>query len=778
MTLSTELESRLARFVEHHVLHGARLPVEELCADRLDLAAPLQGLVERYLALTSSLDGNPEVGVDSAPSGAASLPKFDGFETIERIGSGGMGEVFKLRDLRLNRIVAAKVVRGGLGSAPLRSMEGFLREARALALFSDRRIVQIHEFRPEAKPPVIVMEFVDGFELGRMGPSLEFAQRARILLEVCEAVHHAHGLGIQHRDLKPSNIMLDAQLSPRILDFGLSAGDSQRGHLLGTLPYVSPEQLDPARPIDARTDVYALGVILYELLCGRPPYSGDDPSIALQIQAGTPRLPIEVETRVPEPLQAIALTAMEADPSSRYQSAADMGADLRRFLDGRAVLARPSVYATTLGARVRPHVQEIKEWLQLRLVYPHEAERLESAYRALDAREDDWIVESRSLSYTQIALYLGAFLIVCGSLFYFAAARWYGNVDGVARPFVVLALPFIGLNAAAHLLYRRGHKAVAVAFHLAAVVLLPLFLLVLFHEANLMVAAANTPGQLFQSGAVSNRQLQLTTLLACAWCGWLALRTATAALSTVFAVLAFFLSAAVIADSGLRQRLDEGRLDLVALRFLPFVAGYSLMGIAAERTGRPWFSRPQYLGGAVLLVLVLELLALDGRALQHLGLTLGALQPHDVGDPHLLDTVAAMTINGALFYAVGSALTRRGSEDARPAAGLLFAITPFALLHPLGYLVRTAEYSLRVDWLYAVCAGIIVLLSQRRQRRSFYYAGMLNLGLALFYITLHRHWFERPGWAVAVIATGLAALAAGFALDRRARRTVTFIRSR
>ena len=88
------------------------------------------------------------------------------------------------------------------------------------------------------------MECVDGFELGRIGPSLEFAQRARIMVEVCEAVHHAHTLGLQHRDLKPSNIMLDAQLVPRILDFGLSAGDPSRGHFVGTVPYVAPEQLD------------------------------------------------------------------------------------------------------------------------------------------------------------------------------------------------------------------------------------------------------------------------------------------------------------------------------------------------------------------------------------------------------------------------------------------------------------------------------------------------------------------------------------------------------
>ena len=118
------------------------------------------------------------------------------------------------------------------------------------------------------------MEYVDGFELGRLAPSLEFQQRARIMKEVCEAVHHAHDVGVQHRDLKPSNIMLDAELRPKILDFGLSSGDPARGHFRGTPRYLAPEQLDASQPIDARTDVYALGAVLYELLTGVPPVGG------------------------------------------------------------------------------------------------------------------------------------------------------------------------------------------------------------------------------------------------------------------------------------------------------------------------------------------------------------------------------------------------------------------------------------------------------------------------------------------------------------------------
>jgi hypothetical protein len=764
--LDEALEERLARFVEHHVLHGERLPLESLCTDRPELVVPLRALVEQYLSLTTSLSGgSSDATVAGSALPAAALPAFEGFQTIERLGGGGMGEVYKLKDLTLDRIVAGKIVRP---DRLLTGVAGFLQEAKAMALFSDRRIVRIFEFR-DGNPALIVMEHVEGFELGRIGPSLEFVQRARVLADVCDAVHHAHGLGIQHRDLKPSNIMVDAALLPRILDFGLSAGDPRKGHLKGTVRYIAPEQLDPSQPIDARTDVYALGVILYELLAGRPPYEGgSDQEIVNAIRDGHPRLPIEIDPRIPEPLQAIALKAMEREPGLRYQTAQDMALDLRRFVAGRPVLARPSVYASTLGSRTAAHLHHITEWLQLRLIHPHEAERLRRAYATLEARDEDWIVESRALSYTQIALYLGAFLLVCGSLFYFVANRWYDAVQGIARPLAVLGLPFIGLNLAARHLYRRDHKVVAIAFYLAAVGMLPLLLMILFDETGFLVAPRGAPNQLFPDG-VSNHQLQITTLVACFWCGVLALSTRTLALSTVFAMLAFVFGISVAADFGLRSWIVQERWDLLALHLSPLVAMYVCMGAAADRLGRGWLTRPLYRGAALLLMVLLELLALNGRMFHYLGFSLQAWQPAKVSDPLLLDTVAAMTVNALAFYAIASIARSRGTELMAGAAGILFAVSPFAVLQPLAYLVRKGEYSLRYDWIYLGLALAVTLLSERRQRKSFYYAGLLNTGAALYLIAEHRHWFDRPSWGVALIIVGLLALAAGFMLDRQSR---------
>ena len=151
------------------------------------------------------------------------------------------------------------------------------------------------------------------------------------------------------------------------------------------------------------------------------------------------------------------------------------------------------------------------------------------------------------------------------------------------------------------------------------------------------------------------------------------------------------------------------------------------------------------------------------------GFSLQAWQSAKVSDQHLLDTVAAMTLNGLAFYGIAVILRLRGTDLMAGAAGLLFAVSPFAVLQPLADLVRTNEYSLRYDWIYLATALTVTVLSEHRQRKSFYYAGLLNTGAALYLIVEHRHWFDRPSWGITLILVGLVALVAGFVLDRQSR---------
>jgi hypothetical protein len=179
-----------------------------------------------------------------------------------------------------------------------------------------------------------------------------------------------------------------------------------------------------------------------------------------------------------------------------------------------------------------------------------------------------------------------------------------------------------------------------------------------------------------------------------------------------------------------------------------------------------------YLAAALTVVAVLDLLALDGRTFHYLGLSTRGLQPSTVSDPLLLDTVGALTLNGVAFYLLASLIERRGQDVMQIAAVVLFVIAPFSTLEPLAYLVENGQYSLRFDWCYLGLGAITALVSHQRQRRSFYYAGLLNTAVALFVIADHRGWFDDAFWGVSLVVTGLVVLGAGYLLDAHERRRV------
>jgi hypothetical protein len=756
-----EIEGLLARYIERRLAGEDAPDLAELTREAPALEAALRALVERYESLAGLFALSAAPPADEEAPEAAPLPSFGGFRTIERLGRGGGGEVYKLLDLTLGRVAAGKVLRTDGPLAALGS--GVLREARFLALFEDPRIVRLLDYR-DGDPPLLLMEYVDGFDLSAIGPSLEPRQKARLLGDVAGAVERAHQLGIQHRDLKPGNILVDAALRPRILDFGLSSGATERGHGLGTLAYMAPEQLDPARPIDARTDVYALGVVLFELLCGERPFVAEsDARLRDAICRGEPRLPREIDPSVPEPLQSIALTAMAADPAQRYATARELAADLNRYLEDRPVLARPAAYRAALARRVEPHLDDIDEWQRLRLVYPHEGQRLRDAYARLDSCEGDWILGSRLLSFSQIALYLGAFLLACGAVLYFGAYQ-KDAVHGLLHPIAFLAVPLVALTALALRLDQGEHKATAVAFHLGAAVLIPPLLLILLREAGLLTTLAAEGREIFER--VSNRQLQASLALSTAWIVFPALRTRTVALASAFALFLTSFHLAVLGNFGLREWVETQRWDTLSVALLPLLVVVALLGGGLEALRRPFFAQPLYFLAAGLAVISTELLALDGKAFAHLGLTLESLQGGSVSDPRLLDTVAAMTMNGLAFLVMGILVDWSGSALMKAPARLLEAISPYAILEPLGYLVGTGEYSRRMDWLFLAVALAVAIASHFRQRRAFYTAGLANTGLAIGLITDHYRWLGRVAWASSILAGGLAILALGFALDR------------
>jgi WD40 repeat protein/serine/threonine protein kinase len=302
------------------------------------------------------------------PTSAAPLGRLAAYHLLEALGSGATGHVFKARDADLDRLVAIKVLKPEL-AADAAGRAAFEREARAAAAVRHEHVVTIHQvaFVPGPDLPYLVMEHVDGEPLSgrlrRQGP-LPPAEAARLVRQAAAGLAHAHRKGLVHRDVKPANLLVEAGTGRvKVTDFGLAcaaapqpAGPGARaGAVVGTPAYMSPEQaLTPGR-IDARSDVYSLGVVLYELLLGEPPFRGPAPR-ALRHAAQTPPVPPRLcDPAIPTGLEQIVLTCLAKEPGQRYQTADALIDDLDRWRAGEAVRARPAGPLARLGRWCRQH---------------------------------------------------------------------------------------------------------------------------------------------------------------------------------------------------------------------------------------------------------------------------------------------------------------------------------------------------------------------------------------------------------------------------------------
>ncbi|RPI21991.1 MAG: serine/threonine protein kinase [Acidobacteria bacterium] len=771
----TTRDQRLAEAIAEYSdleAEGQEVQLSEFCRRHPDLAPDLQACLESLAPLDGLRDERATIRESTSPF---EIQTLSGLRILQQIGSGGMGQVFLALDERLDRKVAVKMLASRFwGNQGLRSR--FMQEARALARLNHPRIVRIYDLGGTAEPPHFVMEYVEGVPLVAALKPLPLEARTKVMQKVVRAVQFLHEHHIVHRDLKPGNILVDSDLEPKLLDFGLarhvehssSLGLTRPGEVVGTPEYFSPEQAR-AEASDARSDVFSLGTVLFQVLTGQLPFPAEDYEGQIRsICEAEPVLPRRLDPSIPGELQNICMKALEKNPADRYTSAREMADDLERFLAGEPVLATPSSYSRRMAGKVEQHLRELAGWRQDRILSDTEFDVLEKGYGRLIEKEDAWIMEVRRLSLPQVTLYLGAWLVVVA-----AALVFLFRYPALAGTPAVLIVAGVALPSGAYGLHcwRAGRLRIAIAYLLAFCLLTPVVLLVAMGEYGLFSGLTQNRKDLeffyqFDSfKRTTNAQLWWSLLFSLPVFVVLRRFTGSSVFSLVLSVMTGLLCLVTLLRLGMIEWIPD-HTGKIFLRLIPAALLFFFAGGVLERLKRPADSRYFY-----PMAVFFTFASLSGLAAFH--------EPY----AHWLQSVLPWTrgqveylfiVNAGIYAVLQWICERLPSPQMRTVATSFRFVIPTHVLTSLLLLgLRATERSeansaslslLREARLFEVLlpltALVFVFWSLPKQMKNYLATGLIFLAVGI--IRLQQNWLsDRVGWPLILLLAGSLLMLAG-----------------
>ena len=694
--------------------------------------------------------------------------RLSGHKILREIGAGGMGRVLLAQDEGLNRKIAIKILSARLRQEALIRTR-FMQEARALAQISHPNIVAIYSLGATEEIPHFVMEYVDGVDLFAATRALTIEQRAALMRKVVLGVEVLHQHHILHRDLKPANILVGADLQPKLLDFGLARRAESSDHLtlfgemIGTPSYFSPEQTTGEQDLDARSDIFSLGTILYEVLTGVLPFPVQPFTRQMEsIRKEDPELPRRINSDIPGDLQDICLKAMEKRPENRYRSAREMAGDLERFLAGEKVHANPTTYGSVVAAKIQEHLGEIEGWRHDKVLSDAEYEGFRKQYGRLIEREDAWILQARRLTFPQVSLYLGAWILIAGTalLFLFHFVRLSGTPRVLVATSVMFLTCWEGL-----VLWRRNQLRNGIAHLLAVCLLVPITLLVAMGEYHIRaIPAANPDWELLHSISgsfkeITNVQLWWAIALSMPVYVWLRRYTRSSVFSLVASAMGLMLCTVTLARMGLIDWLNHDHSKLY-FRLIPIVILFLTCGYVLERLNFPSDSRYFYPVAVALTFVAMSGLASDYEPFQNL---LKRALPWTRGDIEYL-----FMLNAGLYFLLQMVLGRFALSQLRAVAKAYRFVIPGHILTSLLSLgIRASDrwnssvedLSLKhearaFEILLPLIACVFIYASIPKQMKNYLVTGTLFLGVGI--VRLQQDIFQdQARWSILLLILGL-----------------------